>query len=108
MTIDEALADLRRKRAAIRGSVAVALDDVAEGIVKQIKAIWPVDTGKSRKGWYYTRSRSSLIRSAVSIKNDVPYTGNVHDGKAAKMLPDLARQAEPLFHRLFLEAMRRA
>jgi hypothetical protein len=56
-----------------------ALRVAAEAVLRAIKAVWPVDTGRSLAGFAIEPKGTSWI-----VYNDVEYTKYVHDGLATR------------------------
>jgi hypothetical protein len=107
MTFAQAIAELKRKRAAIRSAAAYALDMVGQEAERRIVKVWPVDTGLSRSKWTWKVQKRALKGQLV---NDVPYVPFVHKGLAARLVPQTFRDLEPLFKEIFtgrLEAVGR-
>lgn len=100
MTITEAIADLRAKRAAMLAAVSTSIDDVGEEAVRQIQARWPVDTSRSKDGWYWNRTKGARNQHGGRVMNEVPYTEFVHDGLAFRLVPEILKELEPRFGEL--------
>ncbi len=97
MTFDEAIADLRAKRAAMLTAVAETTDDIGREAVRRIQEVWPVDTGDSRDGWHWNTKKGRRNRHGGRIMNEVPYTEFVHHGLAFRLVPRVLNDLQPRF-----------
>lgn len=97
MTFDQAIAELRAKRAALLVASAETLDDIGREAVRRIQEVWPVDTGDSRDGWHWNTKRSKRNRQGGRVMNEVIYTEHVHHGLAFRLVPQVLRELAPRF-----------
>lgn len=104
MTLDEAIDDIRAKRAALDSVASGAIDEVGRAAVARLKREWPRDTGLSGDSFEW-----DTVDKAVT--SDVPYVPYVHDGLFDKLMPRIMSDLEPLFSESFtrrLDAVRSA
>ncbi len=102
MTLDEAIADFKAKRAALGSVVSESIDEVGREAVVRLKRDWPRDTGLSGDSFEW-----DTVDKAVS--SDVPYVPYVHDGLFGRLMPRIMSDLEPLFSETFtrrLDAVR--
>ena len=105
MTPEEGLARLRRLRRGAPAAIAASLNEVGYKILGQVREVWPVDTGLSRERFYFEPAKGSRsIR--LRFRNEVSYSGAVHDRLYLRLFPRLCRDAEPEFRAILLKRLR--
>lgn len=97
MTFDQAIAELRAKRAAMLTASAETLDDIGREAVRLIQEVWPVDTSLSRDGWYWNTKKGKRNKAGGRVMNEVIYTEHVHHGLAFRLVPRVLRDLAPRF-----------
>lgn len=97
MTIDEAIAELRAKRAAMLEVTRATIDEVGEEAVRRIRKRWPIDTKLSHDGWYWNTAKTARNKAGGRIMNEVPYTEFVHHGFAFRLIPEVLAELRPVF-----------
>ena len=95
--IDGPLADgLEKQIRELLGPVAVKMQEEADLILTEAQREWPVDSGKSKKGFFTALTVTpGSFRIEVSIINKTPYTWFIKSTKVGKE-EDATRIRSPL------------
>ena len=62
---------------------------IAAAAIPVIESSWPVATGRSQDGW-----TTQPTATGAAVVNPVPYASDVHDGLAARLVPEVLADLE--------------
>lgn len=95
MTPEEAIANLEAIRDAVPEAAAAGRRAVGRAAVRELKRVWPV--GEPRKGHKHSRDEWRYDDPAGKLANDSPHVEHVHDGLAARLVPQVLEDLQPLY-----------